>query len=188
MRIGHQDPWLSRQLTHFGPVARAVLRLQGPGATWSTGKKQAIPCAENFFFLGVELDSVCMTARLMDERAQSVLDCLSSFKGRTVVLLKQSQRLLGHMASAVTPLGLLHMRPLQHWLHSQVWRWAVRRGTLRVTIAHSCRRSFSSWTDLGFLRAGVPLEYLRAVVLKLFTPSTTSENIWLSKYHHYDQH
>ncbi len=25
------------------------------------------------------------------------------------------------------------------------------------------------------------------VVLKLFTPST-SENIWLSKYHHYDQH
>ncbi len=28
----------------------------------------------------------------------------------------------------------------------------------------------------------------RAVVLKLFTPSTTSENIWLSKYHHYDQH
>ncbi len=26
------------------------------------------------------------------------------------------------------------------------------------------------------------------MVLKLFTPSTTSENIWLSKYHHYDQH
>ncbi len=24
----------------------------------------------------------------------------------------------------------------------------------------------------------------KAVVLKLFTPSTTSENIWLSKYHH----
>ncbi len=28
----------------------------------------------------------------------------------------------------------------------------------------------------------------RSVALKLFTPSTTSENIWLSKYHHYDQH
>ncbi len=41
--------------------------------------------------------------------------------------LKQFQRLLGHMASAaaVTPLGLLHMRPLQHWLHSRVPRWAV---------------------------------------------------------------
>ncbi len=51
-----------------------------------------------------------------------VLNCLSSFRGRNVVPLKQFQRLLGHMASAaaVTPLGLLHMRPLQHWLHSQV--------------------------------------------------------------------
>ncbi len=29
-----------------------------------------------------------MTARLMDERAQSVLDCLSSFRGRMVVPLK----------------------------------------------------------------------------------------------------
>ncbi len=28
----------------------------------------------------------------------------------------------------------------------------------------------------------------KAVVLKIVTPSTTSENIWLSKYHHYDQH
>ncbi len=27
-------------------------------------------------------------------------------------------------AAAVMPLGLLHMRPLQHWLHSRVPRWA----------------------------------------------------------------
>ncbi len=39
----------------------------------------------------------------------------SSFRGRNVVPLKHFQRLLGHMASiaAATPLGLLHMRPLQ---------------------------------------------------------------------------
>ncbi len=82
----------------------------------------------------LELDSVSMTARLTEERAQAVLNCLSSFRGRNVVPLKQFQRLLGHMASAaaVTPLGLLHMRPLQHWLHSRVPRWAWRRGTLRV--------------------------------------------------------
>ncbi len=75
-----------------------------------------------------------------------------------MVPLKQFQRLLGHMASAaaVTPLGLLHMRPLQHWLHSRVPRWAWRRGTLRVDISQQCCRS--PWTDLAFLRAGVPLE------------------------------
>ncbi len=61
-------------------------------------------------------------------------------------------------AAAVTPLGLLHMRPLQHWLHSRVQRWAWRRGTLRVGISQQCRCSLSPWTDLAFLRAGVPLE------------------------------
>ncbi len=100
-----------------------------------------------------------MTARLTNERAQSVLDCLSSFRGRTMVPLKHFQRLLGHMAftAAVTPLRLLHMRALQHWLHSRVPRWAWCRGTHRVTITPMCRRLFSLWSDLAFLWAGVPL-------------------------------
>ncbi len=80
-----------------------------------------------------------MTARLTDERAQAVLNCLSSFRGRNVVPLKQFQRLLGHMASAaaVTPLGLLHLRPLQHWVHSRVPRWTWRHGTLSSVAAPS---------------------------------------------------
>ncbi|KAL0195615.1 hypothetical protein M9458_009187, partial [Cirrhinus mrigala] len=63
-------------------------------------------------FLGIELDSVSMPAPLSPEHAQS---------GSTVPL-KQVQRLLEHMASsaAVAPLGLMHMRPLQHWLHTRV--------------------------------------------------------------------
>ncbi len=123
-------------------------------------EKSKLSPAQRISFLGVELDSVSMTARLTEERAQSVLNCLSSFRGRTVVPLKRFQRLLGHMASAaaVTPLGLLHMRPLQHWLHSRVPRWAWRCGALRVKITQEWRCSFSPWTDLAFLRAGVPLE------------------------------
>ncbi len=79
------------------------------GASGQLGKEQALPCAENLFSLcGVRLCEY----RLTDERAQAVLNCLSSFRGRNVVPLKQFHRLLGHMASAaaVTPLGLLHMR------------------------------------------------------------------------------
>ncbi len=73
-------------------------------------------------------------SRLTQERAQSVLNCLNTFKNRTAAPLKQFQRLLGHMvaAAAVTPLGLLHMRPRQHWLHGRVPRWAWQSGTLRV--------------------------------------------------------
>ncbi len=96
----------------------------------------------------------------MQERAQSVLNCLNTFKNRTVAPLKQFQRLLGHMAAAaaVTPLGLLHMRPLQHWLHGRVPRWAWQSGTLRVQVTPACRQTFTPWSDLSFLRAGVPLE------------------------------
>ncbi len=58
----------------------------------------------------------------------------------------------------LTPLGLLHMRPLQHWLHGRVPRWAWQRGMYRVAITPECRRTFSPWSDPLFLRAGVPLE------------------------------
>ncbi len=127
----------------------------GLRVNWEKSKHSPV---QRISFLGVELDSVSMMASLMEERAQAVLNCLSSF--RNVVPLKQFQRLLEHMASAaaVTQLGSLYMRPLQHWLDSRVPRWAWRRSTLRVGITQHCRRSLSPWTDLAFLRAGVPLE------------------------------
>ncbi len=165
-----------------GPHARTVVRSQGPGASapqpvGASGQleKSKLSPVQRISFLGVELDSVSMTAHLTDECAQSVLNCLSSFRGRTVILLKQFQRLLGHMASAaaVTPLGLLHMRPLQHWLHSRVPRWAWRCGTLRVNITQECRHSFSPWTDLAFLRAGVPLEQVSRHVVVTTDASST---------------
>ncbi len=81
---------------------------------------------QSISFLGMELDSVNLTARLSTERAQPMLNCLNSFKSRRAVPLKQFQGLLGHKASAaaVTPFELLHMKPLQHWLHDRVPRWA----------------------------------------------------------------
>ncbi|KAL0152766.1 hypothetical protein M9458_052489 [Cirrhinus mrigala] len=123
-------------------------------------EKSKLSPAQRISFLGVELDSVSMSARLSPERAQSVLRCVATLRCGSAVPLKQVQRLLGHMASsaAVTPLGLMHMRPLQHWLHTRVPRWAWHRGTFRVNITPSCRQTLSPWTDIMFLRSGVPLE------------------------------
>ncbi len=130
---GCQDPQLPRRLAYPSPIQRAVgdprdlvlrhLSQLGLRVNWEKSKLSSV---QRISFLGVELDSVSMMARLTEESAQAVLNCLSSFRGRNVVPLKQFQRLLGHTASAaaVTPLGLLHMRPLQHWLHSRVPRWA----------------------------------------------------------------
>ncbi len=132
-------------------------------ASWafgSTGKRaNSCQCRGSLFSVW-SLDSGNQTVRLTQERAQSVLNCLNTFKNRTAAPLKQFQRLLGHMAAAaaVTPLGLLHMRPLQHWLHGRVPRWAWQSGTLRVQVTPACRQTFTPWSDLSFLRAGVPLE------------------------------
>ncbi len=160
--LNYLDDWLilAQSREQLGDHRDLVLRHLSQLGLRVNWEKSKLSPVQRISFLGVELDSVSMTARLTEERAQAVLNCLSSFRGRNVVPLKQFQRLLGHMASAaaVTPLGLLHMRPLQHWLHSRVPRWAWRRGTLRVGISQQCRRSLSPWTDLAFLWAGVPLE------------------------------
>ncbi len=160
--LNYLDDWLilAQSREQLGDHRDLVLRHLSQLGLRVNWEKSKLSPVQRISFLGVELDSVSMTARLTEERAQAVLNCLSSVRGGKVVPLKQFQRLLGHMASAaaVTPLGLLHMRPLQHWLHSRVPRWAWRRGTLRVGISQQCRRSLSPWTDLAFLRAGVPLE------------------------------
>ncbi len=66
-------------------------------------EKSKLSPVQRISFLGMESDSASMTARLTNERTQSVLNCLSSFKGRTVFPLKHFQKLLGHMATAISP-------------------------------------------------------------------------------------
>ncbi len=123
----------------------------------------------------MELDWVNLTARLSIERAESMLNCLESFQCKRAVPLKHFQRLLGHMASAaaVTPFRLLHKRPLQRWLHDRVPRWAWRHGTYRVSVTPSCRHTFSPWSDLAFLQAGVPLAQVSRHVVVSTDASTT---------------
>ncbi len=160
--LNYLDDWLilaqsQDQLCEHRDMVLSHLSQLGLQVNWEKSKLSPV---QRISFLGMELDSVSQTARLTQERAQSVLNCLNTFKNRTVAPLKQFQRLLGHMAAAaaVTPLGLLHMRPLQHWLHGRVPRWAWQSGTLRVQVTPACRQTFTPWSDLSFLRAGVPLE------------------------------
>ncbi len=175
--LNYLDDWLilaqSRALLceHRDMVLSHLSRL---GLQVNREKSKLSP-VQRISFLGMELDSVNLTARLSEERAQSMLRCLESLQRKKAVPLKHFQRLLGHMASsaAITPLGLLHMRPLQRWLHDRVPRWAWRHGTYRVSLTPSCRRTFSPWSDLAFLRAGVPLEQVSRHVVVSTDASAT---------------
>ncbi len=114
MRIlNYLDDWLllaqsQDQLCEHRDLVLSHLSQLGLRVNWEKSKLSPM---QRISFLGMELDSVNQTARLTQEHAQSVLNCLNTFKSRMAVPLKQFQRLLWHMAAvvAVTPLGLLHM-------------------------------------------------------------------------------
>ncbi len=57
-------------------------------------EKSKLSPTQRISFLGMELDSVNLTARLSEERAQSMLRCLESLQRKRAVPLKHFQRLL----------------------------------------------------------------------------------------------
>ena len=126
--LNYLDDWLilahyrDQVCEHRDLVLQHLARL-GLRVNWEKSKLCPV---QRISFLGMEIDSVAMSAQLTSERAQSLLTCLRQVQSKNAVPLKLFQRLLGHMASAAaaTPLGLLHMRPLQHWLRDRVPRWA----------------------------------------------------------------
>ncbi len=139
------DDWLILALSqallceHRDTVLCHLSRL-GLQVNW---EKRKFSPVQRISFLGMELNSVNLTARLSLEHAQSMLNCLESLQSKRAVPLKHFQRLLGHMASAVTvtPLGLLHMRPLQLWLHDRAMALAMvkRVGDLQAfSVDDSC--------------------------------------------------
>ncbi len=175
--LNYLDDWLilaqsRKQLSAHRDLVLKHLSLLGLRVNWE--KSKLVP-TQRISFLGMEFDSVNQTARLTQERAQSVLNCFKTLSGRTAVPLKLFQRLLGHMAAAAVtvPLGLLHMRPLQHWLYGRIPWWAWKRGTYRVQITPACRKTFRPWSDPSFLRAGMPLEQVSRHAVVFTDASTT---------------
>ncbi len=166
-RTGRAHSQLPRRLAHTGSVSGSVMQTQGLvlshlsqlGLRVNWEKSKLLP-TQRISFLGMEFGfGQSDSAPHAGTRSVGV-ELLEYIQEQDAAPLKRFQRLLGHMAAAaaVTPLGLLHMRPLQHWLHGRVPRWAWQSGTLRVQVTPACRQTFTPWSDLSFLRAGVSLE------------------------------
>ncbi|KAG1952127.1 hypothetical protein F2P79_010107 [Pimephales promelas] len=120
--LNYLNDWLILAHSRDKLCKRRDLLLQLGIQVW---EKIKLTPEQRISFLCMELDSVQLTARLTEECIQSVLNCQSTVKSSSVVPLKLFQRLPGHMAAVVTPLGLLSMRPFPHWLQGLVQRAGV---------------------------------------------------------------
>ncbi len=88
--LNYLDDWLilAQSREQLGDHRDLVLRHLSQLGLLVNWEKSKLSPVQRISFLGVELDSVSMMARLTEERAQAVLNWLSSFRGRNVVLLE----------------------------------------------------------------------------------------------------
>ncbi len=123
--------WLSLRISYANTGIGALAR-QPVGPSGQLGKEKTLADAEDLFSrYGVWIRSIRQRASRRNALSRCWTAWIRSRTGRRHHW-NNFQRLLGHMAAAaaVTPLGLLYMRPLQHWLHGRVPRWAWQSGTL----------------------------------------------------------
>ena len=108
-------------------------------------------------FIGIDLDSVALRARLSQERIDSFLTCLAKFRLGHTVQYRTCMRAAGMMASAIAlvRLGRLHMRPFQRWMGSL--RVPATQGSRRVAVTMECMQALQQWKDTAFLLEGVPV-------------------------------
>jgi len=98
-----------------------------------------------------------VTDGLLCEAYDTAAHLLPIFRLGKMVPYIQFLRLLGGLkaASAVVPLGLLSLRPMQMGLNSRHLdaKWHMHR---RVRVSQRCLHSLSRWRDRAYLLMGVP--------------------------------
>ncbi|XP_033996783.1 uncharacterized protein LOC117491055 [Trematomus bernacchii] len=138
-------------------TARLLCHVARLGLTVNTGKSCLVP-SQRVTYLGLVLDSVAMRACLTPRRVDDISHLLPLFRlGKNVPYI-QFLRLLGRLtaASAVVPLGLLSLRPMQIWLNSLHLdaKWHRHR---RVRVSRQCLHSLSRWRNRAYLLMGAPM-------------------------------
>ena len=162
MRIlNYLDDWLTLAQSKEEFISHKIAllsHLESLGLSVNWAKSSLIP-SQSISFLGIELDSVAMMARLSEQRVRCVRHLAASFQKGRYLPLKRFQRLLGHMASAaaVLQLGLLRMRPLQCWLNLEVPRGAWVSGGARVSVTQVCVSALQPWLAPEWYQQGVTM-------------------------------
>ncbi|XP_057686428.1 uncharacterized protein LOC130912382 [Corythoichthys intestinalis] len=158
--LPYLDDWLlcaPSRAQAYGDTAVLLAHVARLGIRVNLGKSCLVPSPQATF-LGVSLDSVAMLARPSSRRVEAALRLLSHFLVGQVRPYLTFLRLLGVLTSltAVVPLGLLFLRPLQRWLNG--FRLDARRHRRRLLrVSGRCVVALAPWRNGAFLLEGVPL-------------------------------
>nr|XP_061795427.1 uncharacterized protein LOC133586985 [Nerophis lumbriciformis] len=158
--LPYLDDWLlcaPSRAQAYGDTAVLLAHVDRLGIRVNLGKSCLVP-SQQATFLGVSLDSVAMLARPSSRRVEAALRLLSHFPVGQVRPYLTFLRLLGVLTSltAVVPLGLLFLRPLQRWLNG--FRLDARRHRRRLLrVSGRCAVALAPWRNGAFLLEGVPL-------------------------------
>ncbi|XP_019905069.2 uncharacterized protein LOC105026845 [Esox lucius] len=136
---------------------RLVSQLTRLGFAVNWGKSAPQPC-RLVVFLGLQLSTVSMRARVSEARRETILRALAHVQPSHMVSVHAIMSLLGLMSSAhaVVPLGMLHMRGLQRWFARQRLD-PVRHRRRLVRVPDSLGRDLAFWGDPRTLLRGVPM-------------------------------
>lgn len=134
-----------------------VTHLSSLGFAVNWKKSSPLP-SQCVIYLGVELNSAGMRARLSQQRVEALTALLRRVTPHNVVTALSVMQLLGMMSAGhvVIPLGLLHMRRLQRWF-VRLRIDPVRQRRRMVSIPPSVGPDLAYWENPHTLSAGVPL-------------------------------
>ena len=161
MRIlPYLDDWLllaSSRRKVLGDTAALLDHVTQLGMTVNVAKSCLIP-RQDVVFIGMAIDSVTMRVRPSPRRVDDIVGLVSQFRGRSSVTYGLLLRLLGMLiaASALVPLGLLSLRPLQVWSNA-LGLDPERHSRRLVKISAQCRRWLEPWGRRQHLCQGVVL-------------------------------
>ncbi|XP_030219303.1 uncharacterized protein LOC115548682 [Gadus morhua] len=158
--LPYLDDWLicaPSQSQAARDTARLLLHVARLGLTVNFVKSRLDP-SQRVAYLGMVLDSDAVRAYLSPQRVTDILLCLPRFGYGRMVPFIFCLQLLGKLtaASAVVPLGLLSLRPMQMWLNSLHLdpKWHRHR---KVRVSRQCLFSLSPWRKRLYMSVGVPM-------------------------------